>query len=87
MTATPQNPWTELAERLVHELEANAAAHDRDGTFVHANYESLRAIRAFSALVPTELCLNGPSPAPMPMACGSRRKALTCLPFAMARSS
>lgn len=46
--------WTAKAERLARTIEADAALHDADDTFVAEAYDRLKAEGFFKALVPAE---------------------------------
>ena len=51
----PTTDFLSLAEQLGLRFAERAARHDADGTFVHDNYDDLKAHRFFSAGVPAEL--------------------------------
>ena len=77
--------WQERARRVAAAIEAPAAAHDADDSFVTEGYAALRAEDLFSALVPGELGGGGATVADMcdairilGAACGS-----TALAFSM----
>jgi len=52
---TTQTNWSAVARDIGPQFAANAAQHDRDGTFVADNYELLKQHRMISAAVPAEL--------------------------------
>jgi len=51
--------WLALADRLGRDFAARADQHDRDDSFVAANYQALKAAGFFKALVPAELGGHG----------------------------
>ena len=54
MTTTTQD-WIALANELGPAFAERAAQHDRDDSFVHKNYEELKARNVFGAAVPADL--------------------------------
>lgn len=55
----PSIDWRERAERMAQEIEADAARHDAEDSFVDGAYKRLRAAGFFKALVPVELGGSG----------------------------
>jgi alkylation response protein AidB-like acyl-CoA dehydrogenase len=47
--------WLQTLDTLGPGFDARAAEHDREGSFVTANYDELREYRYFSAAIPAEL--------------------------------
>ena len=47
--------WIELTHQLGLNFEKRASAHDKEGAFVHDNYEELKKHSFFSAAIPEEL--------------------------------
>lgn len=76
--------WLAAADRLGREFAADAAQHDRDDSFVAANYEALKAEGFFKALVPAELGGHGADYGEMCLAI--RRLATYCGSTALAFS-
>ena len=58
---TEPRDWTATVRELGDTIAANAAAHDRDGSFVADNYAILKELRLFSAGIPEELGGGGAS--------------------------
>ena len=82
---TEHRDWTATVRELGDSIAANAAAHDRDGSFVADNYAILKEHRLFSAGIPEELGGGGASHADL---CDivrelSRHCGSTALSFAM----
>lgn len=57
--------WIELTHKLGVNFEKRAGNYDKDGTFVHDNYEDLKKHLFFSAAIPEELGGGGVSHAEM----------------------
>jgi acyl-CoA dehydrogenase len=53
--------WAETVEQLGEHFAARAAEHDRDGSFVTANYRDLRQHKLFSAAIPSDAGGGGAS--------------------------
>jgi alkylation response protein AidB-like acyl-CoA dehydrogenase len=63
--ATQLNDWKQLTHHLGNSFAKRAAQHDEEATFVFENYEDLKALRYFSAAIPSELDGGGVSHADM----------------------